>query len=167
MGIGSGRETCSEWSASDYPPGQSWWEELCLIPQLCDVQHCWPATRIWWRSQRLLASQGDVIHSHLFSRLLGRKTHDFPISTGRLGEWHWHDFFFVCFLILTFCVCVLVTQLCLTLWDLMEFPRQEYWSPLPFPSLGDLPNPGIEPRSPEWQANSLPSELWGKPIIVK
>ena len=29
----------------------------------------------------------------------------------------------------------------------MEFPRQEYWSGLPFPSLGDLPNPGIEPES--------------------
>ena len=30
----------------------------------------------------------------------------------------------------------------------MEFPRQEYWSELPFPSPGDLPNPGIEPTSP-------------------
>ena len=31
----------------------------------------------------------------------------------------------------------------------VEFPRQEYWSKLPFPSVGDLPNPGIEPESPE------------------
>ena len=31
----------------------------------------------------------------------------------------------------------------------MEFPRQEYWSELPFPSPGDLPDPGIEPESPE------------------
>ena len=30
----------------------------------------------------------------------------------------------------------------------LGFPRQEYWSGLPFPSPGDLPNPGIEPRSP-------------------
>ena len=40
----------------------------------------------------------------------------------------------------------------------MEFSRQEYWSGLPFPSLGDLPNPGIEPRSPTLQADTLPSE---------
>ena len=40
----------------------------------------------------------------------------------------------------------------------MGFPRQEYWSGLPFPSPGDLPDPGIEPRSPALQAGSLPSE---------
>ena len=40
----------------------------------------------------------------------------------------------------------------------MEFPRQEYWSGLPFPSPGDLPNPGIEPRSRALQADALPSE---------
>ena len=39
----------------------------------------------------------------------------------------------------------------------MEFSRQEYWSGLPSP--GDLPNPGIKPRSPILQADSLPSEL--------
>ena len=41
----------------------------------------------------------------------------------------------------------------------MEFSRQEYWSGLPFPSPGDLPNPGIKPRSLELQADALPSEL--------
>ena len=41
----------------------------------------------------------------------------------------------------------------------MGFSRQEYWSALPFPSPGDLPNPGIEPRSPALQADSLPTEL--------
>ena len=40
----------------------------------------------------------------------------------------------------------------------MGFSRQEYWSGLPFPSPGDLPDPGIEPRSPALQADSLPSE---------
>ena len=40
----------------------------------------------------------------------------------------------------------------------MEFSSQEYWSGLPFPSPGDLPNPGIEPRSPALQADTLPSE---------
>ena len=40
----------------------------------------------------------------------------------------------------------------------MEFSRQEYWSGLPFLSPGDLPNPGIKPRSLTLQADSLPSE---------
>ena len=40
----------------------------------------------------------------------------------------------------------------------MGFPRQEYWSGLPFPSPGDLPGPGIEPRSPTLQTDALPSE---------
>ena len=44
----------------------------------------------------------------------------------------------------------------------MEFSRREYWSGLPFPSPGDLPNPGIEPRCPTLQADALPSEPSGK-----
>ena len=40
--------------------------------------------------------------------------------------------------------------------------KQEYWSELPFPSPGDLPNPGIKPRSPALQADSLLPELPGK-----
>ena len=43
------------------------------------------------------------------------------------------------------------------------FSRQEYWSGLPFPSPGDLPDPGIEPGSPTLQAEALTSELPGKP----
>ena len=42
------------------------------------------------------------------------------------------------------------------------FSRQEYWSGLPCPPPGDLPNPGIEPRSPTLQADSLPAELRGR-----
>ena len=45
----------------------------------------------------------------------------------------------------------------------MGFSRQVYWSRLPCPPPGDLPNPGIEPRSPALQTNSLPSEPQGKP----
>ena len=41
----------------------------------------------------------------------------------------------------------------------MGFSRQEYWSGLPFPSPGDLPDPGIKPRSPALPADSLPIEL--------
>ena len=48
----------------------------------------------------------------------------------------------------------------------MEFNRQEYWSGLPFPSPRDLPDPGIEPRSPALQADALPSELPGKPPVI-
>ena len=41
----------------------------------------------------------------------------------------------------------------------MGFSRQEYWKGLPFPSLGDIPDPGIKPRSPTLQADALTSEL--------
>ena len=44
------------------------------------------------------------------------------------------------------------------------FFSQEYWSGLPFPSPGDLPDPGIEPRSPALQADALPPEPPGKPL---
>ena len=57
----------------------------------------------------------------------------------------------------------LVAQLYRALCDPMaplslEFSRQEYWRGLPFPPPGHLPDPGIESRSPELQADSLPSE---------
>ena len=45
----------------------------------------------------------------------------------------------------------------------MEFSRPEYWSGQPFPSPGDFPNPGIKPRLPALQADSLPVEPQGKP----
>ena len=48
----------------------------------------------------------------------------------------------------------------------MEFSRQEYQSGLPFPSPGDLPDAGIEPRSPALRADALPSEPPGKPIYA-
>ena len=70
------------------------------------------------------------------------------------------------------CVCVLFAQSCpifcdpmdCNLWASlsMKFSRQEYWSGLPFPAPGDLPNPGIEPRSLSLQADPLPSEPPGK-----
>ena len=66
----------------------------------------------------------------------------------------------------------LVTKLCPTLaspWTVacqaplsMGFSRQEYWSGLPFPSSGNLPDPGIEPMSPALQADCLPTYLEGK-----
>ena len=49
----------------------------------------------------------------------------------------------------------------------MEFSRQEYWSGLPFPSPGDLPNPGIETGSPALWAEALLSEPPGNPSNIK
>ena len=46
-----------------------------------------------------------------------------------------------------------------------KFSKQEYWSGLPYPSPGDLPNPGIEPGYPTLQAGALPPEPPGKPLI--
>ena len=45
----------------------------------------------------------------------------------------------------------------------MGFPRQEYWSGLPFPSPGDLPDPGIKPVSPALQADSFSPRCQGSP----
>ena len=47
----------------------------------------------------------------------------------------------------------------------MGFSTQGYWSGLPFPSPGDRPKPGIEPQSLAPQADSLPTELGGKPLL--
>jgi len=94
-------------------------------------------------------------------------THHWPMSLVRrwsisqiLQNWHKSP---VCVLSHFSCV-----RLCVTVAHKaplsMGFSRQEYWSGLPFPSPGDLPNPGIEPRPPAWQTDSLPSEPPGKPI---
>ena len=74
------------------------------------------------------------------------------------------------------CMCVLVTRSCLTLSDPVDYSSpgssvhgilyQEYWSGLPFPSSGDLPDPGIEAGSPTLPADSLPSEPSGKCIYI-
>ena len=47
----------------------------------------------------------------------------------------------------------------------MSFPRQEYWSGLPFPSPGALPDPGIEPASPALAGRFFTTELPGKPRV--
>ena len=48
----------------------------------------------------------------------------------------------------------------------MGFPRQKYWSGLPFPSPGDLLNPGIEPMSPVLAGGFFTTEPPGKPVVV-
>ena len=85
-----------------------------------------------------------------------------------LSTWNYHNFVHQLYM--------LVTQSCPILcnpWTIanqvllsIELSRKEYWSGLSFPSPGDLPNPGIEPRSPTLQADSLPSEPPGKLIFL-
>ena len=76
--------------------------------------------------------------------------------------------------VVSLCACSLSrVQVFVTLWTgahqaplSMGFFRQEYWSGLPFPPPGDIPDPGIEPRSPAPQADSLLTELQGNPKIM-
>ena len=71
--------------------------------------------------------------------------------------------YFICFICKKKHLKVKVSQSWLTLCDPMEFSRLEYWSEWPFPSPGDLPNPGVEPRSPALQVDTSPAEPQGKP----
>ena len=64
-------------------------------------------------------------------------------------------------------------QLCVTSWTValqaplsMGFPSQEYWSGLPFPPPGDLPDPEIEPKSPALQADSFALSCQGSPKLL-
>ena len=77
----------------------------------------------------------------------------------------------------TMCVCVCELPSCVRLfvtpWTVasqaplsMGFSRQEYWSRVSCPSPGDLPDPGIEPRSPALQADSLKPDSPGKPKMT-
>ena len=99
-----------------------------------------------------------------------RARHDWVTNTMSLCHvWFTHssaDGHSDCFHGLKVEVKVLVAQSCLTLCDPMAplpmgFSIQEHWSGLPFPSPGDLPNPGVEPGSPTLQADSLLSEPQG------
>ena len=86
-----------------------------------------------------------------------------------------HFLYLISFFLKVLCKKVLVAQSCPTLCDTMdctpqaplsmEFSRQEYWSELPCPPTGDLPDLRIQPRSPALQAGSLPSEPPGKPKL--
>ena len=76
----------------------------------------------------------------------------------------------VCLFSIIVSVSCSLAKLFVTLWTIacqaplsMGLPSQEYWSRLPFPPPGDLPDEGIEPRSPALQADSLPPKPPGKP----
>ena len=105
--------------------------------------------------------------------LLGRLWNPGPWSRRHLLLLNWYDNVW-----LHVCDCVfshsVIVQLFATPWNVdhqaplcMGFPRQEYWSGLPFPSPEDLSEPGIKSESPALQADSPPSEPPGKPINRK
>ena len=75
------------------------------------------------------------------------------------------EFVYICFFATPWTVTLqLIVKATILAWRIaVQFSRQEDWNRLPFPYPGDLPDPGIEPRSPALQVNSLPSELPGKP----
>ena len=118
----------------------------CCSPWSHKVGHNW-ATELNW-----ITPPNPFFFPHLSEKL----------STGLLPPSMWKN--------VKVNVKVLVAQLCLTLCNpmdcsplgSMEFSRQEHWSGLPFPSPGDFPDPGTEPRSPALQVDSLPSEPPGK-----
>ena len=120
---------------------QEWW--------ICPVSWSW-----WWLQNR----------QHL-SKPTGLYTRKNEFYLGKLYTYWWRV-----------CVCAVcsLAQSYPALCDPMDciahqaplsmgFPKQEYWSGLLFPSPGDLPHPGIEPRSPTLQEDSLPAEPPGKP----
>ena len=114
-----------------------------------------------------LSSQGKQFFSFIFIwddgcslNILGSSFHDVYKSNHyavhfKLIQWKWK--------------LLSPVQLFVTAWTLhsMKFSRPEHCSGLPFPSPGDLPNPGIKPRSPALQADSLPAEPHGKPKLIQ
>ena len=97
-----------------------------------------------------------------------------------IAEWHYQKLsFYLCVVCVCVCVCVCVlscVQLFVTSWTVdfqaplsMEFSRQKYWSGLPLPPPGDLPNPGIEPRclaSPSLAGRFFTTEPPGKSLVL-
>ena len=98
--------------------------------------------------------------SHLISALVGFLVKLTIFTDGKLTSYHLLTIFTSSHALLVSYLCAVLShssrvRLFATPWTVprqaplsMGFPRQEYWSGLPFPSPGDLPNPGIEPRSP-------------------
>ena len=86
--------------------------------------------------------------------------------SGTFGKWLSHEGSILLFGVI---VCMLKSVSCIwlfkTTWTIqsMEFSKPEYWSGYPFPSPGDLPNPGNEPRSPSLHEDSLPAKPQGQP----
>ena len=133
-------------------------EQLLRQPGGCHGVSPWPAPGSWVTLTRHF--------QHLLSaRLLS------SLYSCRCFSFHFQKFHIKCMLVTQ------SAQSCLSLCNPMDcsppqaplsigFSRWEYCSGLPFPSLGDLPDPSIETGSPVLRADSLPSELPGKPFVV-
>ena len=141
----------------------AWWAAIYGVAQ--------SQTRLKRLSSSSSSKLGPVVQPHLLMGLWGsnltslsrQKKYNLPVREGgRLStDLPW--------LMTQFLLLIVVAQLCPTLCDpmeptrlaplFMEFSTQEYWSGLLFPSLGDLPNPGIEPTSPVSPALQADSSL--------
>ena len=136
-----------------------WWtargKASSLVFPLCDSCYPWNV----WVETDFKASAADVGVSHLS-----------PSSGWKISPGPWADYYLPRRL-LSWSEVSEVAQSCVTPWTpayqappSMGFSRQEYWSGLPFPSLGDLLDPRIEPGSPALWADALWSEPPGKPL---
>ena len=101
--------------------------------------------------------KGTKLHSHL------------NLSSGTLMSYFCLPELYNNIFVLYYAMKVKVSESCSVMSNCLQphglkFSRPEYWREQPFLSPGDLPNPGIEPRSPALQADSLPAEPQGKPI---
>ena len=127
--------------------------------QLQLLQHYWLGHRLglpWYWMVCLGNKQRSFCHFWDFTQVL-----------------HFGLFCWLCWLVHFFFAVLSQGQLSGTPWTVahqpplsMGFSRQEYWSGWPIPSPGDLPNSGIEPGSPTWQAVSLLAGLPGKPKVT-
>ena len=105
----------------------------------------------------------DFTKKLLHQKITLEKLQDTKVHMQKSGK-----FLYIMVVVVWMSVCS-VPQLCLSLVAhqvplSMRFPRQEYWSGLPFPSPEDLPKPGIKSRSPTLQEDSLPTTVPGKHI---
>ena len=130
-----------KWVAISFPGASSWPRDCPRVS--CIVSRCFPVWVTW--------EDGNIEDTSIF--------------------YSQSDYLFYSFLILPSVQLLSCVGLFVTPWAVacqsppsMGFSRKEYWSGLPFPSPGNLPDPGIKPWSPALQADSLPSEPPGKPV---
>ena len=124
--------------------------QLARVPQETDYEMEIYALEVYWRG--LMGSEGNRIVQQ-------DKLNCNIVETGNLSQSNWTSSVAGDWKLLS------RVQLFVTPWTIQSivFSRAEYWGGEPFPSPGDLPNPGIEPRSPTFQVDSLPAEPQGKP----
>ena len=141
-----------------------------LCPTLCNPMDCsLPGFSIQGIFQTRILEWVAIPFSRGSSWLSGQTCVSCFYSTGRWTLYHWAPWE-AHFTQWKLVKSLSHVQLFVTPWTVahlallsMGFSRQEYWSGLPFPSPGNLPDPGIEPRSPTLRADALTSEPPGKP----